>query len=84
MRFSELEMKEREGQTATKDSEVCRFSQADWENLKGSGEKKPKPVALEDAIADQNDSDRCKRVSMAFGSVSVCLCRSSSGRTGMG
>lgn len=59
MRFSELEMKEREGQTATKDSEVCRFSQADWENLKGSGEKKPKPVALEDAIADQNDSDRC-------------------------
>uniref|UniRef100_A0A8C3PY88 BCL6 corepressor n=1 Tax=Chrysolophus pictus TaxID=9089 RepID=A0A8C3PY88_CHRPC len=68
MRFSELEMKEREGQTATKDSEVCRFSQADWENLKGSGEKKPKPVALEDAIADQNDSDRCKRVSMAFGS----------------
>uniref|UniRef100_A0A8C2U3T9 BCL6 corepressor n=1 Tax=Coturnix japonica TaxID=93934 RepID=A0A8C2U3T9_COTJA len=59
MRFSELEMKEREGQTATKDSEVCRFSQADWENLKGGGEKKPKPVALEDAIADQNDSDRC-------------------------
>ncbi|OXB68697.1 hypothetical protein ASZ78_010289 [Callipepla squamata] len=59
MRFSELEMKEREGQTATKDSEVCRFSQADWENLKGSGEKKPKPVALEDAIADQNDNDRC-------------------------
>ncbi|XP_065597656.1 BCL-6 corepressor isoform X5 [Cyrtonyx montezumae] len=59
MRFSELEMKEREGQTATKDSEVCRFSQADWENLKGSGEKKPKPVALEDAIADQNDHDRC-------------------------
>ncbi|XP_048799264.1 BCL-6 corepressor isoform X5 [Lagopus muta] len=59
MRFSELEMKEREGQTATKDSEVCRFSQADWENLKGSSEKKPKPVALEDAIADQNDNDRC-------------------------
>ncbi|XP_062455790.1 BCL-6 corepressor isoform X4 [Rhea pennata] len=59
MRFSELEMKEREGQTATKDSEVCRFSQADWENLKGSSEKKPKSVALEDAIADQNDSDRC-------------------------
>ncbi|XP_052529894.1 BCL-6 corepressor isoform X3 [Tympanuchus pallidicinctus] len=59
MRFSELEMKEREGQTATKDSEVCRFSQADWENLKGSSEKKPKPVALEDAIAVQNDNDRC-------------------------
>ncbi|XP_065496704.1 BCL-6 corepressor isoform X5 [Caloenas nicobarica] len=59
MRFSELEMKEREGQTATKDSEVCRFSQADWENLKGNGEKKPKSVALEDAIADQNDNDRC-------------------------
>uniref|UniRef100_A0A8C0FIS0 BCL6 corepressor n=1 Tax=Bubo bubo TaxID=30461 RepID=A0A8C0FIS0_BUBBB len=58
MRFSELEMKEREGQTATKDSEVCRFSQADWENLKGNSEKKPKSVALEDAIADQNDNDR--------------------------
>ncbi|XP_064007989.1 BCL-6 corepressor isoform X4 [Pogoniulus pusillus] len=59
MRFSELEMKEREGQTATKDSEVCRFSQADWENLKGNSEKKPKSVTLEDAIADQNDNDRC-------------------------
>ncbi|XP_071607130.1 BCL-6 corepressor isoform X6 [Heliangelus exortis] len=59
MRFSELEMKEREGQTATKDSEVCRLSQADWENLKGNSEKKPKSVALEDAIADQNDNDRC-------------------------
>ncbi|XP_064353642.1 BCL-6 corepressor isoform X3 [Dromaius novaehollandiae] len=59
MRFSELEMKEREGQTATKDSEVCRFSQADWENLKGNSEKKPKSVALEDGIADQNDNDRC-------------------------
>ncbi|XP_059576789.1 BCL-6 corepressor isoform X2 [Alligator mississippiensis] len=59
MRFSELEMKEREGQTATKDSEVCRYSQADWENLKGNNEKKPKSVTLEDAIADQNDNDRC-------------------------
>ncbi|KAM9171518.1 BCL-6 corepressor isoform 5-T8 [Pangshura tecta] len=59
MRFSELEMKEREGHTATKDSEVCRFSQADWENLKGNNEKKPKSVTLEDAIADQNDNDRC-------------------------
>ncbi|XP_061215332.1 BCL-6 corepressor isoform X4 [Neopsephotus bourkii] len=59
MRFSELEMKEREGQTTTKDSEVCRFSQADWENLKGNSEKKPKPVSLEDAVADQNDNDRC-------------------------
>nr|XP_006134014.1 BCL-6 corepressor isoform X7 [Pelodiscus sinensis] len=59
MRFSELEMKEREGHTATKDSEVCRFNQADWENLKGNNEKKPKSVTLEDAIADQNDSDRC-------------------------
>ncbi|NWJ11696.1 BCOR protein, partial [Crypturellus undulatus] len=63
MRFSELEMKEREGQTATKDSEVCRFSQADWENLKGNSEKKPKSVALEDAIADQNDNDRCTFIS---------------------
>ncbi|XP_073214584.1 BCL-6 corepressor isoform X8 [Lepidochelys kempii] len=59
MRFSELEMKEREGHTATKDSEVCRFNQADWENLKGNNEKKPKSVTLEDAIADQNDNDRC-------------------------
>ncbi|XP_031815287.1 BCL-6 corepressor isoform X5 [Sarcophilus harrisii] len=60
MRFSELEMKEREGGHATtKDSEVCKFSQADWESSKGNNEKKPKSVALEDAIADQNDSDRC-------------------------
>ncbi|XP_043850300.1 BCL-6 corepressor isoform X5 [Dromiciops gliroides] len=60
MRFSELEMKEREGGHATtKDSEVCKFSQADWESSKGNNDKKPKSVALEDAIADQNDSDRC-------------------------
>ncbi|XP_054829538.1 BCL-6 corepressor isoform X4 [Eublepharis macularius] len=59
MRFSELEMKEREGHIATKDSEVCRFNQADWENLKGNNEKKPKSVTLEDSIPGQNDSDRC-------------------------
>ncbi|XP_053242899.1 BCL-6 corepressor isoform X5 [Podarcis raffonei] len=59
MRFSELEMKEREGHVATKDPEACRFSQADWENLKGNNEKKPKSVTLEDAIAGQNDNDRC-------------------------
>ncbi|XP_008105602.1 BCL-6 corepressor isoform X4 [Anolis carolinensis] len=59
MRFSELEMKEREGHVATKDPEVCRFSQADWENFKGNNEKKPKSVTLEDAIAGQNDNDRC-------------------------
>ncbi|KAJ7320647.1 hypothetical protein JRQ81_020158 [Phrynocephalus forsythii] len=59
MRFSELEMKEREGHIATKDLEACRFNQADWENLKGNNEKKPKPVALEDSNAGQNDNDRC-------------------------
>ncbi|XP_037021136.2 BCL-6 corepressor isoform X3 [Artibeus jamaicensis] len=60
MRFSELEMKEREGgHPATKDSEVCKFSPAEWETLKGSQDKKPKSVALEEAIADQNDSERC-------------------------
>ncbi|XP_051822658.1 methionine aminopeptidase 1-like [Antechinus flavipes] len=60
MHFSELEMKEREsGHATTKDSEVCKFSQADWESSKGNNEKKPKSVVLEDAIADQNDSDRC-------------------------
>ncbi|XP_034970398.2 BCL-6 corepressor isoform X3 [Zootoca vivipara] len=59
MRFSELEMKEREGHVATKDPEVCRFNQADWENLKGNNEKKPKSVTLEDAISGQNDNDRC-------------------------
>ncbi|XP_033003066.1 BCL-6 corepressor isoform X5 [Lacerta agilis] len=59
MRFSELEMKEREGHVATKDQEVCRFNQADWENLKGNNEKKPKSVTLEDGIAGQNDNDRC-------------------------
>lgn len=61
MRFSELEMKEREGgHPATKDSEVCKFSPAEWESLKGNQDKKPKLVALEEAIADQNDSERCK------------------------
>ncbi|XP_006897578.1 PREDICTED: BCL-6 corepressor-like isoform X1 [Elephantulus edwardii] len=61
MRFSELEMKEREGgHSATKDSEGCKFSPTDWERLKGSQDKKPKPVALEEAIADQNDSERCE------------------------
>ncbi|XP_075813349.1 BCL-6 corepressor isoform X3 [Microtus pennsylvanicus] len=61
MRFSELEMKEREGgHPATKDSEVCKFSPADWERLKGSQDKKPKSVALEEAIADQNNSERCE------------------------
>lgn len=60
MRFSELEMKEREvSHPATKDSEVCKFSPADWERLKGNQEKKPKSVALEEAIADQNDTERC-------------------------
>ncbi|OBS64925.1 hypothetical protein A6R68_06532 [Neotoma lepida] len=61
MRFSELEMKEREGgHPATKDSEVCKFSPADWERLKGSQDKKPKSVTLEEAIADQKDSERCE------------------------
>ncbi|XP_006148950.1 BCL-6 corepressor isoform X2 [Tupaia chinensis] len=61
MRFSELEMKEREGgHPATKDSEVCKFSPADWERLKGNQDKKPKSVALEEAIADQNDNERCE------------------------
>ncbi|XP_077001954.1 BCL-6 corepressor isoform X6 [Tamandua tetradactyla] len=61
MRFSELEMKEREGgHPATKDSEVCKFSPADWERLKGNQEKKPKSVALEETIADQNDSETCE------------------------
>ncbi|XP_059958744.1 BCL-6 corepressor-like [Mesoplodon densirostris] len=59
MRFSELEMKEREGgHPTTKDSEVCKFSPADWKRLKGSQDKKPKLVALEEAIADQNNSER--------------------------
>lgn len=64
MRFSELEMKEREGvHPATKDSEVCKFNPAnpaDWERLKGNQDKKPKSVTLEEAIADQNDSERCE------------------------
>ncbi|EPQ16832.1 BCL-6 corepressor [Myotis brandtii] len=61
MRFSELEMKEREGgHPTTKDSEACKFSPAEWESLKGNQDKKPKLVALEEAIADQNDSERCE------------------------
>lgn len=61
MRFSELEMKEREGGHPTaKESEVCKFSPADWERLKGNQDKKPKSVALEEAIAEQNESERSK------------------------
>ncbi|CAH6779659.1 BCL-6 corepressor isoform X2 [Phodopus roborovskii] len=61
MRFSELEMKEREGgHPATKDSEVCKFGPADWERLKGSQDKKPKSVTLEETIAEQNDTERCE------------------------
>ncbi|XP_055455555.1 BCL-6 corepressor isoform X8 [Psammomys obesus] len=61
MRFSELEMKEKEGgHPATKDSEVCKFTPADWERLKGNQDKKPKSVTLEEAVADQNDSERCE------------------------
>ncbi|XP_024435729.2 BCL-6 corepressor isoform X3 [Desmodus rotundus] len=61
MRFSELEMKEREGgHPTTKDSEVCKFSPAEWETLKGNQDKKPKSVTLEEAIANENDSERCE------------------------
>ncbi|XP_075395817.1 BCL-6 corepressor isoform X2 [Tenrec ecaudatus] len=61
MRFSELEMKERDGgHPTTKDSEVCKFSPADWERLKGNQDKKPKLVTLEETGADQNDSERCE------------------------
>lgn len=73
MRFSELEMKEREGQIATKDPESCRFNQADWENLKGNTEKKPKSVTLEDGIAGHTDNDRCKQIFRCLFEVSVCL-----------
>ncbi|ETE62475.1 BCL-6 corepressor [Ophiophagus hannah] len=59
MRFSELEMKEREGHIATKDSEVCRLNQAEWENLKENNEKKPNSVSSEDVIVGPNDKSRC-------------------------
>ncbi|XP_070606651.1 BCL-6 corepressor isoform X7 [Erythrolamprus reginae] len=59
MRFSELEMKDREGNVATKDSEVCRFNQVEWENLKGNNEKKPNSVPSEDVIAGPKDKSRC-------------------------
>ncbi|XP_032075077.1 BCL-6 corepressor isoform X4 [Thamnophis elegans] len=59
MRFSELEMKEREGHVATKDSEICQFNQAEWENLKGNDEKKPNSVPSEVVIAGPNDKSRC-------------------------
>uniref|UniRef100_A0A8C5S4G4 BCL6 corepressor n=1 Tax=Laticauda laticaudata TaxID=8630 RepID=A0A8C5S4G4_LATLA len=58
MRFSELEMKEREGHIATKDSEVCRLNQAEWENLKENNEKKPNSVSSEDVIVGSNDKSR--------------------------
>ncbi|XP_026529852.1 BCL-6 corepressor isoform X4 [Notechis scutatus] len=58
IRFSELEMKEREGHIATKDSEVCRLNQAEWENLKENNEKKPNSVSSEDVIVGPNDKSR--------------------------
>lgn len=81
MRFSELEMKEREGHVATKDPEVCRFNQADWEIWKGNNEKKPKSVTLEDAIAGQNENDRCKQIFRCLFEVSVCLLEQSGAMT---
>ncbi|XP_029459026.1 BCL-6 corepressor isoform X2 [Rhinatrema bivittatum] len=51
MRFSELEMKERGGQAATRDSQG-------WEHLKGATEKKAKALVLEDAAADLKDPDK--------------------------
>nr|XP_033706223.1 BCL-6 corepressor-like [Tursiops truncatus] len=58
LRFLEMERKERKcGHPATKDSEVCKFSPADRERLKGNRGKKWKKVTLE-AIDNQNDSER--------------------------
>ncbi|XP_036697122.1 BCL-6 corepressor-like [Balaenoptera musculus] len=58
LRFLELEMKERKcGHPATKGSEVCKFSPADRESLKGNQGKKRKKVTLE-ATDNQNDSER--------------------------
>ncbi|XP_005995319.1 BCL-6 corepressor isoform X2 [Latimeria chalumnae] len=58
MRFSELEMKEKESHTAAKDDENSKHNQTEWENLKGKNEKKPKPVTEEDTTADQNERDK--------------------------
>nr|XP_033804004.1 BCL-6 corepressor isoform X2 [Geotrypetes seraphini] len=55
MRFSELEMKEREGHTVAKDPEGCRFTQADWDHMKGINEKKLKGEA---AAFDDKSIDR--------------------------
>ncbi|XP_024624951.1 BCL-6 corepressor-like, partial [Neophocaena asiaeorientalis asiaeorientalis] len=69
LRFSEMEMKERKcGHPATKDSEVCKFSPADRERLKGNQGKKRKKVTLE-AIDNQNDSEREE---ISFNKVSFC------------
>uniref|UniRef100_A0A2D4MA52 Uncharacterized protein n=2 Tax=Micrurus TaxID=8634 RepID=A0A2D4MA52_9SAUR len=59
MRFSELEMKDREGHITTKDSEICRLNQAEWENLKENNEKKPNSLSSEDVIVGPNDKSRC-------------------------
>ncbi|XP_030058198.1 LOW QUALITY PROTEIN: BCL-6 corepressor [Microcaecilia unicolor] len=65
MRFCELEMKEREGHATAKDSEGSKFTQVDWEHVKGTSEKKTKASALEDAAAiDEKDKDRAGLSSM--------------------
>ncbi|ELK15822.1 BCL-6 corepressor [Pteropus alecto] len=61
IRFSELEMKETTGgHSATKDSEVRKFSPVIWARPQGNQNKKQKSVALEKEIANQNDNERGK------------------------
>ncbi|XP_075445799.1 BCL-6 corepressor isoform X1 [Ascaphus truei] len=53
MRFSELEMKGREDHTPTKDLEMCKFNQSEWEELKTVMENKPIFTILGDSVTNQ-------------------------------
>ncbi|XP_069492642.1 BCL-6 corepressor isoform X1 [Ambystoma mexicanum] len=59
MRFSELEMRMREGHTPTRDCEGSL--------LAGASEGKPTSVILENAMADPQDSIRCKNGDFSTG-----------------
>ncbi|KAM4796560.1 BCL-6 corepressor isoform 2-T2 [Rhinophrynus dorsalis] len=57
MRFSELEMKEREDNTPTKEFEMCKNNQSEWEELKTVMENKPLVTSLGDSITSQSEGN---------------------------
>ncbi|XP_053313407.1 BCL-6 corepressor isoform X2 [Spea bombifrons] len=57
MRFSELEMKEREDHTPTKDMETCNFKKTEWDELKAFPERKPLATSFGGSVNGQSEGD---------------------------